>query len=331
MKLYRVSILVAVLLAHGLAFSQKYTVTVVDGLPGATETYIGGFNARNQLLGSSRFSVGVRKSFLYENGTYIEFVSPGIETRSADLNDHGVVVGSFMDESEVWHAFIWTAELGLRRLFPNASVETTANAINNHGDIVGMYDDRPFLLKQGKLIMLPTLYEYGYSVPSKLNNSGVIIGAERDQMTEFSVPVRWVNEEIELLSGGPAVRPSDINESGQIAGSHFAFHIHTQYPVTWINSQLQVLPTFVGRGFANGINSRGDIAGQALDRNWQSNTACIWVDGRFIPLQQFVNPSEWVLISASSIDDRGRITGYGWYQSAGNVRGFIMTPVDGRR
>jgi probable HAF family extracellular repeat protein len=332
MRAIRLIVLAAALAASSHAVAQKYTVSVIEGLPGSMETYIGGFNARNQLLGHSRFAGGARKGFIYQEGVYTELPSIGGETLLGDVNDHGVVVGAAKDAKGTPRAFVWTEELGMRLLFDEADGPTSANGINSRGDIIGTIGDDPFLLEDGVLTMLPRYYgPFSHCTVRDLNEDGTIVGTNLPPMSEGTMAVRWVKGQIEPLSGGFSSYPAEINDSGQIAGYYRTFYPNSQQPVTWINGVRQELPTLVGRGFAFGLNSRGDIVGQALDRNWQSSGACAWVNGQFLVLQQFVNPTEWTLISASDIDERGRITGYGWYQTPLNVRGYVLAPVDGRR
>lgn len=326
MKHYRLVLQLCALAAFAGASAQPYSITRIEGLPGATETYVGEMNARGQIVGVSRFPGGETRAFILENGVATDLGSFGGDTSAGRINDHGAIVGYSENAQEERQAFVWTRELGMRPLFPTRT-RSAAMDINNAGDIVGSYGNRPFVIRQGVVTFLPTIYGE-YSEARAINDAGVIVGLDKPN-TEFAFGIKWVDDMPTILPGGLAMWPGKINESGQIVGSHWAFHIHTEYSVTWIGNSVFELPSLVGVGMASGLNERGDMVGWVLDRNWQYGTACLWRNLELVLLQSLITAPGWVLYGAGSISDDGRILGSGTYNGA--QAAFMLTPVNGRR
>lgn len=107
---------------------------------------IGMFNARNQLAFSTG-SGGLIRGWFYDGSSLVDIGSlNGQTTQVNDLNDAGQVVGAgYIRDAgtpeapgEIYHAFIWSRERGMRDLGTlGGDGSSIANAINNQGQVVG--------------------------------------------------------------------------------------------------------------------------------------------------------------------------------------------------
>jgi uncharacterized membrane protein len=146
-----------------------------------------------------------------------------------DINDAGVIVGSWSDQDFVRHAAFWDAT-GMHELTLPAGVDVDgiAYAINNLGQVVGTAND--FVNPTAGLawdIATPTTYttigaESGVAVsPADINDSGAIVGG-------FGAPSRafvWTQADgfVDYGIQDPTVedqqaRWSAVNASGHIVG-----------------------------------------------------------------------------------------------------------------
>lgn len=77
---------------------------------------------------------------------------------------------------------------------------------------------------------------------------------------------------------------------------------------------------------AYSINNRGQIVGSA--NTPEGGRAMLWQNGQMINLNSYLEPeTNWVLINATDLNDRGQIVGYGFNEEQG-TRVFLMTPGD---
>lgn len=170
--------------------------------------------------------------FLFSQGVFTHFRFPGsLTTRPGDINNHGVIVGSFtVNFNGPSHAFmvhngVFT-EIKLPG-FPNADV--SAAGINDLGDITGTIFangvHQSYLLHQGKVTLISFPGALGGTAAASINNAGVIVGVFRtgpestDHMGGFS----WKNgvfTDIEV-PGSNDTFPLKINDKGVIVGFDF--------------------------------------------------------------------------------------------------------------
>lgn len=171
-------------------------------------------------------------------------------------------------------------------------------AVNRHHQMVGFYRGggagaylvilaRPFSYQHGRLHFLPTLPEYTITHPVDINDKGEIVGDAA--LGSF---------------------PGDENVPA--------------HAVCWVHGKVHDL----GTGAASSINNAGDIVGNSGtgrgDFSYDAY-ALLWKHGYRYDLNNCIPPrSGWVLTSASAIDGKGRIVGYGLFH--GKERAFLLTP-----
>ncbi len=172
-------------------------------------------------------------------------------------------------------------------------------AVNRHHQMVGFYRGggagaylvilaRPFSYQRGRLHFLPTLPEDTITHPVDINDEGEIVGDAA--LGSF---------------------PGDEN-----VPSH---------AVCWVRGKVHDL----GTGAASSINNAGDVVGDSGTGPAISSHpayALLWTHGYRFDLNNCLPPhSGWILTTATAIDGKGRITGYGLFH--GKERAFLLTPI----
>ena len=118
----------------------------------------------------------------------------GFSFTVADLNDHGLVVGTGLD------AYAWDIRRGLRHLETNGALSTDAVAVNNRGLVVGRWQDSAtdtdkaaVWSDDGDLTDLGPFPPDGppISLATDLNARGVVAGVAADATGELHATV-WV-------------------------------------------------------------------------------------------------------------------------------------------
>ncbi len=181
----------------------------------------------------------------------------------------------------------------------NMSLHPMPLAVNRQGEIVGFYGGgdsgaylvilaRPFSYQRGCLRFLPTLPSYQITHAVALNDKGEIVG---DALVDS--------------------HPGDMG-----APTH---------AVCWVHGKVHDL----GTGEAVGINNAREIVGDSGagrgDFSYAAH-ALLWKHGDRYELNACIPPtSGWVLTSASAINIKGRIAGYGLFH--GKKRAFLLTPL----
>jgi uncharacterized membrane protein len=143
------------------------------------------FQMKNKIrIASSIFAVlalltlPLISAFAQEVGNYVSFDVPNATvTRPWDINNLGVIVGTFYDQNEIQHGFRLADGNFTSIDFPGADV-TAALGINDSGQIVGWYAKNGvhgFLLSNGSFspIEVPGAIE---TLCHGINNNGDIVG-----------------------------------------------------------------------------------------------------------------------------------------------------------
>ncbi len=280
----------------------------------------------------------------------------GMFSEAYDINDHGQVVGDAELAFAYTHAFRWDSTsqtLVDLHTEPQQANWSYARGINNHGDVVGFgdidYPDglhiRAFLWRNNTVTDLGT-FGGDDSMAFAINDAGQATGWA-ETATEPHVFL-WLMQPhadpglnlavglndthlVPLTASSDSWGPFALNRTAQIVGSAktagpgfnlYAFHREAPMAGAAV-TQLAPPPSR-----ANAINERGQVVGMAI--LGETLRAVLWQGGQMIDLSSYLpEGSDWQLVRATDINDRGQIVGYGYNDSpGGGNRVFLMTPQD---
>lgn len=206
-----------------------------------------------------------------------------------DINDHGIITGSFVVENQGQHAYIGTPN-DLKSLGALGGTLSVGNGINNNGQVAGTLrnDDDSLSAFIGDLSGLTRLGTFGgeSSAAAAINDHGVATGSAD---TADLRTVAFIGNESGITSlgtlGGRSSYGFDINNSGHVVGQAE-------------DASLEHRPFYY-----DGQTMR-DLNDLVLDMTgWRS--------------LEFVE----------SISNTGFITGWGYMEGNSNERAFLLTPV----
>jgi len=268
-------------------------------------------------------------AFLWSPHTGMHILQ-GVENATASLalavNNREQAVGMSGNPFPVSNPVIWNAGTVEALPLPDGIIGGMAFGINNHGTVVGgvMSESgavRAIVWQDG----IPTLLSHGVGNNATdswcytVNDHGMIVG---EIGTDAVV---WIGGEPVLIEGfgGASGHANSINNRGQVVG--FALTAEGDlHAFLWEDGERVDLSEGEDYSSAIAINNRGQIVGAAGTGNLLGN-AVLWENGRRISLGSTIPAgSDWVLIEADSINDRGQIAGIGLHN--GQSRVFLLTP-----
>jgi uncharacterized membrane protein len=247
-------------------------------------------------------------------------------TFPTDVNRRGIVVGAaYCRFSGAWSGSSCAAVLwrnGKRKNIPGfpGNTDSIALGINDLGVIVGNYthnnhnpvndmDDLPpgvggnhaFLIRNGRVKNLWPGIALG------INNRGWLVGVKDVGFdVSHAKGVLWRKGRVTLLK----MQPVAINERGEIAGN-IPITEDTGRACVWRRGRVTFLSEQISHAYA--LNDRGAVVGERDDpASSHPARAALWRRGRAYDLNRCVGlPANWVLQSATGINDKGWIIGNG--------------------
>jgi uncharacterized membrane protein len=139
------------------------------------------------------------------------------------IDENGRLIADLYDDSGRYHAFLWTAGLGLQPLGQGDSY-SSAIAINAHGDVLVRAGSQSYFYADGRLIPLSLSSEYP-NHPHALNNHDVVVGSfglsfddDRAFIWDKSHGFQDLNSCIASNSGWKLESATSINDRGDIVG-----------------------------------------------------------------------------------------------------------------
>jgi len=247
-------------------------------------------NNVGQVVGSAYnlFGNGATQAFLYSNGVLTDLSNIGQgRIAVAGINDSGQIVGG---------------------------------ALGTDGY------DRPFLYSGGKMTDLGTLGgSNGRGYATAINASGQVIGYWTLNI-DTSHPFLYSGGKMTDLGtlGGRYSTPADINDAGQIVGSStIKSSERHSHAFLYDGGKMTDLGTLGGASsVGRGINDGGQVVG------WSDGRAFLYEGGKMTDLNKLIPAnSGWVLESATGINNKGQIAGWGT-NPKGEQHAFLLTPVE---
>jgi uncharacterized membrane protein len=126
-----------------------------------------------------------------------------------------------------------------------------------------------------------------------------------------------------------------INANGEVVGFVASCHVRgclIERPFVWDDHEgMRLLNTPPGHYGANGINNRDEVVGARFlcGHFCEATQAVLYRNGETIDLNSRIPAnSEWQLLEATGVDNRGQIVGIGLRNGVRHA--FLLTPVSTR-
>lgn len=338
----KTAVLIAIVLAGILrpALADPPVYAIVDlGTLGGVEAKAHAINNVGTIVGTSYMSDAVTfHGFLWDRGQLTDLGTlGGNESIAYVINDRRQVAGISRTAGGVIHACLWDTSgslLDLGTLMADGSGSWRGNSraygLNALGQVVGCADvivnsftfaHACFWNTDATVTDLGTLGGRE-SIARGINASGDIVGGAEgpDNLLHAFVWNRSGGMKDLGTVGGLFSEALAISDSGTIVGRSTQADAHWQAFV-YRNARMSILPPHHGytASAALSINKYDQIVG------YSGNFATLWQDGREWDLNNYVYKAEdWLLVSATSINDNGQITGYGVRN--GTLHAFLLTP-----
>jgi probable HAF family extracellular repeat protein len=250
--------------------------------------------------------------------------------------------------------FVWDEEGGMRDIGTLGGPDAFPSLINNRGQIAGFsYTDSAPQPTTGFPTLHPFLWETekgmkdlgglgGTSTASVngLNERGEVVGGSYLPGDQIIQPFLWDGKKLINLVAPPFLTSVNgeaawINETGEVAGTAGVPGVpgrcaSAPHAFLWRNGVMTDLGTLAGYDFSGAtfINSRSQIVGTAFSCASSMSAAFLWERGSMVDLNTLVQPNAPLhLFTASYIDDRGRIAGFGSLPN-GEMHAALLIPCD---
>jgi uncharacterized membrane protein len=225
----------AFFIAATAAFAQtgKCAFQQLNFPPPATNGQAAALNDLGGIAGTFLDSKNVAHGFLLYQGRLTTFMFPGSTgTSVSDMSRNGIIVGGYSTKDGKGHAYMVHAG-GFRTItlpgHPNADV--TVNGVNSNGDIVGIFSTDQgasttgFLLRNGKLTILSFPGATGGTVPTSINDQGVVVGGYFINLVNTNPAFMWKKGVFSNIKPPdsipePFVFANKISNSGVVVGSY---------------------------------------------------------------------------------------------------------------
>jgi probable HAF family extracellular repeat protein len=313
--------------------ASKYEVVELKPLDGDLFALPLALNNRGDSVGISLDENGETvKSALWDSkGAPINMGSMGHEfTEALSINDKKQAVGvsANMDDEQVF-GFFWD----------NGKFTDVGNfgyplsvvfAVNNRSQAAGAsvtknHRVRGFVWENGKLKDIGTPPKGNGTIPQDINDKGVVIGNAGDK-DGLPIPFYYDGK----MHALPKVKEYSVaiatNNDGVVVGADFSRRSDDIVPVVWQNGKGKTLPLPKNCpfGIADDINNRGEAIG--VVGNDDTFFPVLWRKGNVINLAAELQGSGIILLFASSINDKGEITGVGIDEAKEEFVAVLLKP-----
>lgn len=261
------------------------------GAIGGINSHTTGINSQGRITGYAQTSLGENRAVLFNiaGGSSADLGTlGGTSSFATGINDNGTVVGYSRLANGETRATLFSTSGGVNmNLGTLGGNQSHALAINNEGQIIGDSSTASGV----------------HATMFGMNGINIDLGTLGGSMSS----ARAINDVGQVV--GRAMLPGDSVEHAVLFGMSGAANID--------------LGTLGGtHSFANAINNAGQVVGYDAGRN----DAFIWQSGVMMSLDLLIDTaSEWDLIYALDINDRGQIAAYGFDRRTGAIHGLLLS------
>ncbi len=328
-----------------------YIITDLGDLGGDSSTATA-INDAGVITGSSLLTPGdfsQRHAFVYSKGTLTDLGTlGGTYSYGQAINASGQIAGlSTTDANSLATEHAVTFQSGtitdLGTLGATASDASHAYGINAKGQVVGdsttagQNATHAFLSTNGTLTDLGAAVAGGDSFGVAINNAGLILGDATLNANHTGNPTHamFIDAQGNYTDlgtlGGDNSYGLALNNKGVAAGYSTitpgdAGTIHAFITSGTLMKDLGTLPGGTSSA-ANGINDASTVVGYSYGAAFGYIHATIDQAGTLTDLNTLLDPnSGWTLLSASAINNKGQIVGFG-FNPDGHDHAFLLTPT----
>jgi probable HAF family extracellular repeat protein len=250
----------------------------------------------------------------------------------------------FPSTTEV-RAFRWTRATGMEDLGTLGGSDSGAYLMNNLGQVAGISFTSLVPNSNGAPTVDPFFWENGkmtdmgglggtWGVPVSLNNTGQVVGCSNLPGDVTTHPFLWTRtkgmQDLGTL-GGTYGHANNISDSGDVVGFATTSGDEAGHAFLWRNGRMKDLGT-VGNDPASesfSVNIRGQVVGVSYTLGADLH-GFLWDNGGpIVDLNKLVvPPSDFTVISASAINDRGEIGCMGLGSGDTAKRPCVLIPCD---
>jgi probable HAF family extracellular repeat protein len=343
-----ISVLTALgfVMAPGAQYLRGQMYKITELVPEDIESRALAINNSGQVVG-----IAAQHAFFWDPTTGIQWLPTlaGFNGGSArGINGAGHVVGcSLLCQGQACmagRAFFYR-DGSLTDL--QAGEYSCATAINDAEQVTGYSHTSGFFWSNGTLTNIIGLGDFFEIEPRAINQAGDVVGARWETVPSpecytspyppchfvtTGYPFRWTNGSL-VMPGAPLdATASAINNSGVIAGT-FSRDGRSGAFLTNSFGIIIELGVLNGNNASStlGINNADDVVGTSysceggLCSNW---TAFLYQNGVMVDLNDRVSQSDWRLLSATAINDKGQILAIGRKDGKSLSKALLLTPAE---
>jgi Predicted integral membrane proteins containing uncharacterized repeats len=293
---------------------------------------------RGQVVGNIQDVNGRARPFTWRNGTLTDLSSlvanGSPESRAIGLNDHGDIVGFFLEtQNFTGVTFLLSRKGEVTHIdgLPGAT-DTGPQDINDRGQILASssFEDgtsQSFISEDGNAMPLPPLAGDASAAAAALNERGEAVGTSAGATSHVVIWEEGAAVDLNIPRG----IPRDLNDREQVVGTLPSAQGSSGF--VWERGTVTQLPALAGavRTEAVSINNAGEIVGESDLAT--GPRATLWEETRVFDLNDLIlarDPQRPFvsLETAASINDHDAIVATGRDSRFPNeLRTYLLTPV----
>lgn len=328
--------------------------------------FVSSMNDRGEIAGTlAKPGMAVAFAWSPEEGVVYFPRRDGVMSDARDINNQGVVTGSFRNPGEPLRSFAWAALPSASESVAIGFPGTAGKGINDSGQVIGAYESpanvhHAFVWSASEGMTTAPIPDNARVDQAHLMDSGAgVVIAENNKMYAW----RAGDAPVLLAAVGGQNQQTGLNRTGVLAATRrspdpYLLERFDLYRAFILNAsgEVQDLDTAGATSTqANDINDVGHVVGSRLtigtvrQRGLESlgyvdavfgtslqgesyyhtrPTAALWVDGLAVDLNQMIPAdSGWELIEAAAVNNLGQIVGRGWLDGRSAI--FLLSPIQG--